>query len=109
MYRSRTGGSLDKKALEFLSSTKTDRHILDYDILGSEAHMERALQGEPEMADVGPLLSIDGIIEAEHIFSAGKSQEHLFVGHVGVHAIVGVDVRDVLTDGECSIVAFLEE
>lgn len=39
MYRSRTGGSLDRKALEFLSSTKTDRHILDYDILGSEAHI----------------------------------------------------------------------
>jgi argininosuccinate lyase len=39
MYRSRAGGSLDKKALEFLSSTKTDRHILDYDILGSEAHI----------------------------------------------------------------------
>jgi argininosuccinate lyase len=39
MYRSRTGGLLNKKALEFLSSTKTDRHILDYDILGSEAHI----------------------------------------------------------------------
>ncbi|HEY6404560.1 MAG TPA: argininosuccinate lyase [Nitrososphaeraceae archaeon] len=39
MYRSRTGGSLDKKVIEFLSSTKTDRHILDYDILGSEAHI----------------------------------------------------------------------
>ncbi|MFZ0344857.1 MAG: argininosuccinate lyase [Nitrososphaeraceae archaeon] len=39
MYRSRTGGSLDKNALEFLSSIETDRHILYYDILGSEAHI----------------------------------------------------------------------
>ena len=39
MYRSRTGGLLDKNALEFLSSIETDRHILYYDILGSEAHI----------------------------------------------------------------------
>src|SRR5262245_26576250 len=77
--------------------------------LGSEAHMELALEREPEIADVGPLLSIDGVVEAEHILRTGKAQEHLFAGHVCVHAIVGVDVRDVRTDGECSIVALLEE
>src|SRR4030095_1286258 len=62
--------------------------------LGSEAHMNRALHGEPEIADVGPLLSIDGIIEAEHILRSGKAQEYLTAGHVNVHAIVGVDVCD---------------
>src|SRR5262245_37225424 len=77
--------------------------------LGSEAHMELAIEREPEIADVGPLLSIDGIVEAEHILRTGKAQEHFFAGHVGVHAIVGVDVRDVRTDGECSIMALLEE
>ena len=71
--------------------------------------MELAIEREPKIADIGPLLSIDGIVEAEHILRTGKAQEHLFAGHVGVHAIVGVDVRDVRTDGECSIVALLEE
>src|SRR5262249_24043540 len=73
--------------------------------LRSEAHIERALQREPEIADVGPFLSVDGIIEAEHILRSGKTQEHLFAGHVGVHAVVRVGVRDVRTDGKCSIVA----
>ena len=39
MYRSRTGDSLDKDALKFLSSVQTDSHLLYYDILGSEAHI----------------------------------------------------------------------
>lgn len=39
MYRSRTSDSLDKDALKFLSSVRTDSHLLYYDILGSEAHL----------------------------------------------------------------------
>src|SRR5262249_16421618 len=77
--------------------------------LGGKAHTERALHREPKIADVGPLLSIEGIIETEHVLRSGKAQERLFAGHIGGHAIVGVDVRDVRTDGECSIMALLEE
>jgi argininosuccinate lyase len=39
VYRSRTGDSLDKDALKFLSSVQEDSHLLYYDILGSEAHI----------------------------------------------------------------------
>ena len=39
MYRSRTGDSLDKEVLKFLSSVHADSHLLHYDILGSEAHI----------------------------------------------------------------------
>jgi argininosuccinate lyase len=39
VYRSRTGDSLDKEGLRFLSSVQADSHLLYYDILGSEAHI----------------------------------------------------------------------
>jgi argininosuccinate lyase len=39
VYRSRTGDSLDKEGLKFLSSVQADSHLLYYDILGSEAHI----------------------------------------------------------------------
>ncbi len=39
MYRSRPKGNLDKDVLNFLSSMNDDRQILNYDILGSEAHV----------------------------------------------------------------------
>ncbi len=38
MYRSRPKGSLDDDVLQFLSSMQHDQSILEYDILGSEAH-----------------------------------------------------------------------
>ena len=38
MYRSRPKGSLDDDVLRFLSSMQHDQSILEYDILGSEAH-----------------------------------------------------------------------
>lgn len=38
MYRSRPKGSLDDDVLEFLSSIQSDYYILEYDILGSQAH-----------------------------------------------------------------------
>lgn len=38
MYRSRTHDVLDTSALDFLSSTESDYHLLSYDVLGSEAH-----------------------------------------------------------------------
>jgi len=39
VYRSRPKGNLDKHILDFLSSMKDDQQILNYDILGSEAHV----------------------------------------------------------------------
>jgi argininosuccinate lyase len=38
MYRSRPRGTLDDDTLKFLSSIDIDRDILNYDIIGSEAH-----------------------------------------------------------------------
>jgi argininosuccinate lyase len=38
MYRSRPKGSLDDDVLQFLSSMQSDKSILEYDILGSQAH-----------------------------------------------------------------------
>ena len=38
MYRSRPKGSLDDDVLQFLSSMQSDQSILEYDILGSQAH-----------------------------------------------------------------------
>ncbi len=38
MYRSRSNDKLDDQVLKFLSSMQHDQSILDYDILGSEAH-----------------------------------------------------------------------
>src|SRR6185437_8295737 len=39
MYRSRPGGNLDEFTLSFLSSIKEDQDLLNYDILGSQAHV----------------------------------------------------------------------
>ncbi len=39
MYRSRLRGSLDKDVLEYLSSIEEDKALLQYDIIGSMAHV----------------------------------------------------------------------
>jgi argininosuccinate lyase len=39
VYRSRPKGSLDKDILEFLSSMNDDLQLLQYDVIGSEAHV----------------------------------------------------------------------
>ncbi len=39
MYRSRPGGNLDDFTLSFLSSLNEDQELLNYDILGSQAHV----------------------------------------------------------------------
>jgi len=39
VYRSRPKGRLDKEILEFLSSMHDDLQLLQYDVLGSEAHV----------------------------------------------------------------------
>ena len=38
MYRSRLKGRLDKNVLSYMSSINDDLLLLDYDILGSQAH-----------------------------------------------------------------------
>jgi argininosuccinate lyase len=62
MYRSRPKGSLDDDVLRFLSSMQSDQSILEYDILGSQAHSimihEIGLLSRQELAKI--LAALEG-------------------------------------------------
>jgi argininosuccinate lyase len=77
VYRSRTTDSLDKDALNFLSSVQTDYHLLYYDILGSEAHVimlhEIGFLSSPNLEDL--LVGLGSIRNNPKVLSTEKFED----------------------------------
>lgn len=94
MYRSRPKGTMDEDVLAFLSSIQHDQSILNYDILGSEAHsIMLHEQGIISLEELKKILSAlegakknPGLVETEGAEDIHEALESFVIKQAGMGA-----------------------